>query len=489
MTVEAVLAWSLCRSLVISAIAFPLACLVCRLLRSRQLSLGQRGILTVAALTPLFVPDLLTGFTYRLTSMRLLHSTVATELLYAGLLLFRVSALQTAVLLLLPPSPVSREARHCWRLLDDGSFGHRFESFRLFLAGSGRQAVLTWLAGVLICFQEFEMAALLQIESYPVAWTVWLFDAQAAGETLSVSLGYIGRATLLQAALLVPLLVLLPRSAERSEGVANAGHRSGQSTGRPVGRVTGLFSTLFILAGLHILLLWPVTSNANAAAKGLRGLYDLGVLPTRMAEVATSLIPIVVSAVFAMLIVRPLRKSSLRWLTMILLLPGLCGSLFISLTVQRLFQFSILNPFYDTWIPMVLGLTLFALPRAWLLLRLLDITFPRTALHSGALLMSANDRSMVAVGRSLLWRLGDLRWLLATALLTHWCFWDVTVVFTLRPVRFEHVVTRLYNEMHYGRSEFLVAGTLLTLVIPLTMFVTVGFIWKYLPKWGMPAHG
>jgi hypothetical protein len=39
----------------------------------------------------------------------------------------------------------------------------------------------------------------------------------------------------------------------------------------------------------------------------------------------------------------------------------------------------------------------------------------------------------------------------------HRCFWDVTVASILRPVELEPVITRLYNEMHYGRTEALMS--------------------------------
>lgn len=489
MTVEAVLAWSICRSLIVAAVGLPLSCLIRNFTCRRNFSPGLRGLLILSALTPLFVPDLLTGFTYRLTSMRLLHSIVATEGLYAGLLLLKVAALQTAVLLILPPSPVSSEAIHSWRMLNGGSFAYRLQLLRLLLMGSARHGILTWVAGVLVCFQEFESAALLQVESHPVAWTVWLFDAQVAGESLTVSLGYIVRAMLLQAVLLIPLLLLLPSPSRGGMRSSGYGIRSRGSDDRLWRIAADGAAITFIAAGLFALLLWPLCSNAAAVGEGLEALARQGALFRRIAEISNSMFPVILSAVLALAVVRLLRQHGFRRLLLIFLLPGLCGSLFISLTLQRLFQMPVLNTLYDTPVPMVLGLVLFALPRACLLTVLLETMSARSALHSGRLLTSSQYPDVATTGRNLIWRLGDLRWLLALALLTHWCFWDVTIVFTLRPVQFEHVVTRLYNEMHYGRSESLIAGTMLTLVIPLMACVLVGVIWKRMPKREPQTHG
>ena len=112
MTLQTVLAWSICRSVGVSSVAIPLAVIIWKAIRLRRHSDNRRMMLAAAALLPLFVPDLLTGFAYRLTSARLLHSVAATEGLYALILLFRVTALQVAVLLLLPNSTISAASLH-----------------------------------------------------------------------------------------------------------------------------------------------------------------------------------------------------------------------------------------------------------------------------------------------------------------------------------------------------------------------------------------
>ena len=112
----------------------------------------------------------------------------------------------------------------------------------------------------------------------------------------------------------------------------------------------------------------------------------------------------------------------------------------------------------------------------WLLVLVLRVTQPPAQIQSAALL-TCGGAERATMGRRLLWRLKSLRWLLATALLTHWCFWDVTVISTLRPVYFEPVVTRLYDEMHYHHVDSLMAWTVLAIIVPLFVVVLAGFIW------------
>ena len=179
------------------------------------------------------------------------------------------------------------------------------------------------------------------------------------------------------------------------------------------------------------------------------------------------------------------------------MLPGLSGSLFIALLLLAVFQFSaaplwltkVLRGLYDTWLPMLAGLTLFALPRALLLVVLLEVVTAPASVHSAELLTASPARRIVQTANIILWRMTSLRWLLAAAVLTHWCFWDVSIVSILRPVRFEPVVTRLYDEMHYGHTELLVTRSLMTLLLPGVVFVLIAMVWRWLPKGRMLADG
>ena len=94
---------------------------------------------------------------------------------------------------------------------------------------------------------------------------------------------------------------------------------------------------------------------------------------------------------------------------------------------------------------------------------------------------NANSETSQTTARNILWQLNRRRRVLVLAILSHWCLWDVTIASTLRPVTFEPIVTRLYNEMHYGRTETLVALTVLTIATPFIAYLLIGGVWKYIP--------
>ncbi|MGV2341566.1 MAG UNVERIFIED_CONTAM: hypothetical protein LVR18_48895 [Planctomycetaceae bacterium] len=63
-------------------------------------------------------------------------------------------------------------------------------------------------------------------------------------------------------------------------------------------------------------------------------------------------------------------------------------------------------------------------------------------------------------------------------LLTQWCFWDVTSTSILRPLDPEPAITRLYNEMHFARTEVLLGLTALSALAPVVLFV-VGMLLQW----------
>lgn len=483
MTVETVLAWSGVRALLMSTIALPLAMIVGRVTQQRNCGATSQRILIVTALLPLFVPDLLIGFTYRLTSAHLVHSVVATELLYALLLLFRIIALQTAVGFILPDSGVSREAMHAWRLNRHHENRKQFAAawwvtwLRLQISGPARAPLVAWMSGALLCFQEFETAALLQIDRHPIAWTVWLFDAHAAGEPLMQTLKFIAPAVALQAFWLIPCMWLVARGpALQATGTQTTTFKNNSS-------LSQITAWTVIAISLSAVFLWPILTNAWHMVSGFKGLLNQQSLVGRLEQILTSVTEASIAAVLALQIAIGLYKRRNRFAVIAALLPGLCGALYISFLLLATFQLSFANIFYDTWLPMIVGHTLLMLPRAFLLVTVLNIVSSKTARHSGELLASAADKTIIQSAAKLAWSLHQRRWVIAFIVLAHWCLWDVTIASTLRPVWFEPIVTRLYNEMHYGRTESLVAITALTLIAPVVIYFFISLCSKVLmPK-------
>lgn len=488
MTLETALAWSIGRSILVTTVALPVSLTVWRLISGTEHFRTFHRLAVIAALMPLFVPDLLIGFTYRMTSARLIHSELVTELLYVALLLFRIQALQVAVRMILPSSSVSAEALFSWKLVKDGSARWWLSWLRLHVQGPLRTTLIAWVGGALFCFQEFETAALLQIDRHPVTWSVWLFDAHASGEPLARSLQFASESMVFQVVLLLPIILLLSRGGLKSSTGTSLIFASKNN---PVARSCALF---MLLTAVGTSVIWPVWTNGGDALSGLRALAGQGDLTQqtqlfltgrsdlalRSQQIVYSALVATIASVTALQLAIGVRGFGRRWLTVLAVVPGLCGSLVVSLTLLAVFQAPGLNVVYDSWLPMVVAATLLMLPRALLLIVLLEVLSPPASIHSARLLRAAGGVAAVH-GRNLIWQYVRLRWLVATAALAHWSFWDVSVASMLRPVRFEPIVVRLYNEMHYRGTETLVAITLLALAVPAGLTATVAIIWKQLP--------
>ena len=316
--------------------------------------------------------------------------------------------------------------------------------------------------------------ALLQVDRHPIAWTVWLFDAHQAGEPLSRSLFFAAPAVALQSLLLGPcLLLLLSGPSLRVQSAQTVSTTS---------NFTGNAALSFVAFSLSLVLLWPLVSNGSELLSGFQSLVSQRTLWQRMKQILFSTAEAGIAAYLALQICVFLREKKSRSLRLIVILPGLCGALVLSLCLLALFQLPVIHRFYDTWLPMLTGHTLLMLPRAFLLVALLNVLAPASSQHSGDLLYSAQHMRAIDSARRLSWILRKRRWIIAFAVLTHWCFWDVTIASTLRPVRFEPIVTRLYNEMHYGRTETLVAITVLALAIPAIVFAVSVVVFRQLDK-------
>ncbi|MFY9256050.1 MAG: hypothetical protein WAO83_21530 [Fuerstiella sp.] len=475
MTIETALWWSICRSLLVSTIALPLAAILWQLCSAGSGRSIQKRLLAFGAILPLFVPDLLVGFTYRLTSTRLVHSVAATEALYAALLLIRIVSLQVAVRLVLPASSVTIESLHSWKMQQSPTPGWWLTWLRMQILGPLRRPLAAWLAGCLLCFQDFETAALLQIDRHPIAWTVWLFDAHAAGEPLRNSLRFVSEGLILQAAILVPAIFLLNASQKSTEGLNTASNTKPNGARK---RAINVIALLLLTGSLITVAGWPAISNGGSIADGFLTLWRQNTLQPRSKQIAASLITSITAAALALSISRWLCELKSRVLVIAFLLPGLCGSLFVSLTMLAIFQLPGVNKAYDTWLPMILGQSVLIMPRAWLLVTLLNVNSNSGTLHSAKLLGNATYHKSQQMAHAILWRLQHRRWVLVIAILSHWCLWDVTIASTLRPVTFEPIVTRLYNEMHYNRTETLVALTVLTIATPFIAYLLIGSVWK-----------
>ena len=518
MTLADSILWSFARSTLIAAVAlWPVAVLLQQMASSRTVQ--ARRVWLLLAVFPFFVPELLIGFNYRLTATQLssgaspVVAAICTESLYALLQLSRCVAVGVALSLLLPRSEVTRESLYSWDLLRPVQVSP-FSAWRrqwlwLRLNGPWQPRLISWSIMALISFQEFETAALMQIDRHPVAWSVWLFDAHAARQPLTDSLRMIVVPLLCEMLLLAPAIILMLRS---RMGSSTSGELPDEDPSAAGSGRRSFTAAVILLPGMTLFLLWPVLVNVVPTVNGLLSMLRGTLLKQSALQILTSTSFAAASTFIAMSVAvaiffrhrvypggstascatmvesmdgRSTRAEAdgppgqARWrinhslgvdtcyaAAAAVILPGLLGSLVLSLLLLAAFQMSLLRPLYDTWLPMLLGQSLAVLPKALAVVALLKKTADNAAIHSAKLLTSSVNAGLRRAASSILWRLTTGRWLLGSLVIAHWCFWDVTVASILRPVQLEPVVTRLYNEMHYGRTEALMSLAVLAALTP-----------------------
>jgi hypothetical protein len=481
------LLWSSLRAVLVASLAlWPLLMLQ----RGWEGAVSSRWRMrTIAvAVFPFFLPELLTGFHYRIEAavwaakLAPGWNAVFAEGLYGLLQLLRAVSAGSIVLLLLPRNPGVRSSLHTWDLL------RAKLSWRVWLAGRLRllltdvfpAPLAAWSVMALMVFQEFETAALLQIDRHPLAWTVWMFDAHAARQPLHESLKMVAGPLAVELLLLLPLVLVigtLRGAGSVVQSMVVAGEQRVASRG-----VRMQVAAYGLLGGL-VLLGFPGWRMGAEAVSGVWLLLGTArMFQQTVAQVLTSTLVSAAAAVAAFavcgLLTNRFRTESRGsgWtvgLCILALLPGLAGSLAISLTLLSLFQTPFFRPLYDTWLPLVLGQLLGVLPRAFALQLLLGRFVGSESISTAEQLTGSSSVVVRGRGAGILWRLVDVRWLGGLLLLTQWCFWDVTSTSVLRPMSPEPAVTRLYNEMHFARTEVLLGLTVLSAVSPGMLFLVV----------------
>ncbi len=478
MSLTAACGWTLCRTLMVALAALPVAWW----LRSRldSLKARRRLVLWTVLLVPFFTPTLLTGYAYSKWSLGLIRHPAWNEALYAVVLALRFIPVGTLILHFTPPGPVSAEALHCARL-NAGRIQGRVRRAAGLLPFVARGAVLeafpAFAVIFLLTFLEFETASLMGTAS----WTVWLFDSQAGGMVLGETL----RRALLPAGCIVVVLGLFFAHAVRSRVLPAAPRR------RP-GRVSpGRDSAAWALGlvacaavtGIPLVLLGRDAVQGLAALPSNR--FILGEIGTAAAFGATSG---VIAALIAWGLRRlaspeaasPLRRTAAAT-SLVVVLPGLLGSLVVSLVVLWLFQRPVLWSVYDSPAPAVVALVAFLLPRALLLQLLFATSTSEQGLHTAGLLAGGPDDAQRRAAADLRWDLRVRPQLLAAGILCLWGYLELTPVAILAPPGITSAPVRLYNLMHYGRSYVVSAMTLVAMAVP-PLLLLLAFVRKPLRR-------
>ena len=504
MSFAAVVAWSLFRAVAVAAVAVPLS--ACEETAVRRAAGARRRWLLGLLLAPLFAPDLLVGYAYARFDLSLLHRPAWNEVLYFCLVTLKFVPAGLVLRLIAPPPLHSPEAQHCERLLEAAS-DSRSSRFNPRRHGQRSLAGAVALLVGLLAFQEFEIASEMSV----AAWAVHLFDSQATGLNLATLLQRTAVPGLLQfcaAALLLGILVRWTWR-ERPRWIEHSPTSRAQRSGRAA----------WVLCASGVVLVWGVPVSI-VGASGLSAVRSIVDNPSLVRSFVPELTVAVILATTAGVgaagvsrwIARRLRISSHKSVGLssphhlpertvnshsdhekparsILLLTGMClaagafGSLVLSALVLAAIQLPGLVAIRDSVLPLVATLLLLLLPRGLFLFMLVSPALVREADFVAALLAGgAGTDSRARRGASLLWASGPRRTVLLTGLLSWWAFLNLTATAMLCPASISLPGTsgaivplpvRLYNLMHYGRNGPLSLMTLLSVLVPLALFVLV----------------
>ncbi|MDB5345097.1 MAG: hypothetical protein JWP89_3474 [Schlesneria sp.] len=450
MSLTATCWWTLVRTVVLCLLAWP----VCRWIERsfHEVSLGSRWWFLIALLIPFCFPELLVGYAFR--DLALAHPKWA-EALCSGLLFIRIVPVGAIALLAAPPSAVDSFAIHCRRLVvrHRGSRRGWIELAKCYWHGPIMRVLPALALMSVVAFQEFELAALLQT----LSWTDWFVTAQRLG----LEQGEMLRQSLWPLAWQLPVLVgvfcwLIAQRAQASDDASRLEFVNERADRRVYWLGMSCVVT-FLIAGCLV----PM------GFIGWRTVEGFAMLVKQRSQLAGLVKEIAIAGAIAASAGLTVWAISSRLRTMAALgLPGLFGSLLLSLGCVAAFQSSALHSLYDTPVPWVLALVLWLLPRAVILRLWLTALSNNSAIHAAMLIKQANGRPSRQAS-SLIWQLRDQPQFLAASLVCYWAYCDLPTAYLLAPTGMASGLVRLYNFMHFGRSAALSAEALLFFGTPL----------------------
>ncbi len=483
MTLALACGWSFVRSAAVALVGVHLSRRHCAVLR--QTNSSRRTILWILLLAPYFAPELLIGHTYSGYTFSLVHHPIFNEFLYGLLVALKFVPAGVVVRYFSPPSPLTAEAIHCRRLSWPASIGtvERFKHLAgLWARGPGRTDLIVFAVVFLLVFQEFEMASLMGVTTglreSPVSWTVAIFDAQVGGLPLVDSLLLAVRPLLCELLVLLPALCIVLTGREPASAVDRQGKLSFAGA---------CFVWIHISVALFLLCAIPAFVVLRGALGGILGLAHnvtlwRAILAAGVVAIASGLTATVAAGVT---VARARRSEGWFWLicAAVFSVPGLCGSLVVSLAIGAAFSGAVTAGVLDTGLPMVVAMVLFLLPRAVLLQLLLHVSRPAEATHEAALLAASAARDQRRAGLDLLWRLkfGGQFW--GIVLLCYWAFWELTPSATLAPPGMLTAPVLLYNFMHYGQSAALSSLLIAAILAPVIAIVVAWAVRPPLLRW------
>lgn len=485
MSFQEAFVWTLLRSVAAAALAVPMSVWLSRLV---QTSTGRsRFWWMLFVLCPLIAPDLIVGYSYRSFELSLLHRPTLNHWFYFLLVVLKFLPAAAVVRICLPSPSLSKSALHCARLAGVTSLAAKSVRSVKQKAGLLRNLPVFGIV-FLLTMQEFEIASLLQIP----AWTVHLFDSQAGGMNAMAVLRQLVLPVLAQAAVLLPLIwwgmvnsrSLIPRWMLTDE--------SSQISSRPG----------FAIAVVALVLTWgvPLCIVSLSGLAGIAGVRrnEILIRSTLLDLVAAMAIAVPCAGLSLVLsrklgsIVRRRESGQHRFmrklqpaLLSLVVVPGLFGSLAVSIVVLSMIQFSPLTELRPTVWPLAFALIVFLVPRALVLTALLPAFQRSESSHLATLLSESSQPARTNAAASLKWWYECRPLFLVAALLFYWSLANLTAAALLCPptiplLSFDGNIVplpvRLYKFIHQGRTATLSIMALLSVVVPLVVIAFAAWV-------------
>lgn len=453
---------SILRCLLIAAVGLPLAAAL------RSWIAGSEGWSRTGrwslALTPLFTPGLLIGYCYRDSMLALAHRPMWNEILYAALVAAQTIPFGLVILTFAPRPATSAAARHSALLASTRAIGTWRQ--RLWLAWHGDAGTkLAAAAGMfLIAFQEAEVASLLQTAT----WTEWLFTKQAGGLVNPVRyLVWIVPVELLCMAALLPWLRRIDS-------------REASSIRRKSASWTVLVAQAWACLAVLLVTAIPVAMIVRGAWRGAAIVLSQPSFPR---EIVDALLVSATSAGAALGLILLVGQSRHRQLGLAgLAIPGLLGPLCLGLLLGEIFQTPALRWAYDSPVPLVLGETLFLLPRGIILWGCF-MSAPRFPAITARLLARSPVHNQRAAGLELSWVVEGRRWFWGGCILCFWSYLELMLPSLLAPPGMAPAPLLLYNALHYGRIAALAAKLCICLLVPAVLAILVLGLRRRMAGW------
>ena len=324
---------------------------------------------------------------------------------------------------------------------------------------------------LLLSFQETEVAALMQARG----WPEWIFTRLATGLPANEALLRLAGPAVLQLVILMAAIGIVGRrSVDRRPCLGEPARRRG---GGPV-------SWGYLLASILCVLVIPGGFVIRGAVSGLS---VLSAHPSLLRQIGIALLFGITSGLFAWSfagwMIRRLERPLGTVIAAALLLPGLLGAWTLGLSLSAIFQTSRLLPLYDTPVPMLLGETLFQVPRAFLVQILLGRLQSSTQLHLAVLLASAPEKTRRRRAADLQWHLDTRGRVIGALIVCYWATMELTIPSPslLGPPGLTPAPVLLYNQMHYGQIPGLSALVLAALAVPVVCLVGLSLVTRRIP--------